>query len=234
LKNFLLRLFILCCLLYSNTTFAQNCLDEVVHNKLYSGSIDIINGTRWIYEKKYLGSPLLIENYWPKADILYKGVHYTGILMNYDVYKKEMIIFHPERGKEKFVVISNDYLSGFSFTDTAINRKRLYEYIELPGIKGKALYEKVSGSKISLFVKPVKNVAANFTGQGNGKFFTYYEYYLDTGNGFGSFRSKNQLFTLLKNHHAELSRFIRKNRLRINDKSPGDIITVIDYYNGLN
>jgi hypothetical protein len=234
LKYFLLRLFIFCCLLHSNVTLAQNCLDEVLHNKLFFGSNDIVNGTRWIYEKKYLGSPLLFENYWPKADIIFRGVRYTGIIMNYDVYKNEMIIFPPEEGKEKFVVISKDVLSGFSFIDSVSNRKRQFQYIELPGIKGKALYEKVTLSKLSLFIKPFKDISINSTGKGNGKFITYYEYYLDTGHSFGNFRLKNQLLSLLKDHHMDLNRFIRKNRLRINNKSPLNTIAILDYYDGLN
>jgi len=73
LKNIFLRLFILVCIVYSEKGYAQNCLDKINQNNLYSGSNDIINGRKWIYEKKFLGSPLLMENYWPKADISYKG-----------------------------------------------------------------------------------------------------------------------------------------------------------------
>ena len=163
---------------------AQNCLDEILHNKLYTNLNNIINGRKWIYEKKYLGSPLLMEKYWPEADIFYNGIHYLGQVMNYDVYKAEIIIYYSEKGKEKYVQISKDYLQGFSFTDTVTGLKHFYEYTELPGIKGKALYENASLGKILFFIKPIKRVEESSGGKGRGQFSEYYEYYLNPGGGF--------------------------------------------------
>jgi hypothetical protein len=177
---------------------------------------------------------MLVENYWPKADILYNGVHYTGILMNYNVYNNEIIIFHPEKGKEKYVVISNKYLSGFSFTNSLTNSKHFYEYIELPGISGKALYENASVGKTSFFIKPMKNIEVRSSDRGQGEFSNFYEYYLDVGNGYTSFRSKSQFIKLLAKHSIELNRFIRKNKLKINNKQPENIIAVLNYFDGLN
>jgi hypothetical protein len=231
LKNIFLRLFILVCIVYSEKGYAQNCLDKINQNNLYSGSNDIINGRKWIYEKKFLGSPLLMENYWPKADISYKGSRYTGIVLNYDILKNEIIVFHSQKGKDKYVVLGIDDLSGFSFTDTVWNRKHLYEYTELSGIKGKALYENASTGKISFYIKPVKTVEIKAEGQGT--YSDSYEYYIDVGNGYNSFRSKSQFIKLLANHSSELNRFIRKNKLKINNRQPDNIISVLRYYDGL-
>jgi hypothetical protein len=231
LKKIFLRLFILFCIVYSEKGYSQNCLDKINQNNLYSGSNDIINGRKWIYEKKFLGSPLLMENYWPKADISYKGSRYTGIVLNYDVLKNEIIVFHSQKGKDKYVVLGIDDLSGFSFTDTVWNRKHLYEYTELSGIKGKALYENASTGKISFYIKPVKTVEIKAEGQGT--YSDSYEYYIDVGNGYNSFRSKSQFIKLLANHSSELNRFIRKNKLKINNRQPDNIISVLRYYDGL-
>ena len=231
MKKIFLRLFILFCIVYSEKGYSQNCLDKINQNNLYSGSNDIINGRKWIYEKKFLGSPLLMENYWPKADISYKGSRYTGIVLNYDILKNEIIVFHSQKGKDKYVVLGIDDLSGFSFTDTVWNRKHLYEYTELSGIKGKALYENASTGKISFYIKPVKTVEIKAEGQGT--YSDSYEYYIDVGNGYNSFRSKSQFIKLLANHSSELNRFIRKNKLKINNRQPDNIISVLRYYDGL-
>jgi hypothetical protein len=234
LKNHFLCLLIFCCFFYCTTVSAQDCLAEIFNNKLYSNANDIINGKKWINEKKYRGSPLLIENYWPKADILYNGSYYTGIQMNYDVYKNEIIIFHSEKDKEKYVVLINDYLSGFSFTDTITNQKHIYEYIELKGISGKALYENASVGKTSFYIKPMKVIEAEPTGKGQGKFAGFYKYFLDTGNGYTGFSSKSQFLKLLANHETEIKRFLRRNRLKINSSQPENIVAVIKYLNELN
>jgi hypothetical protein len=226
-----LRLFILIGILYCNNVSAQNCLVEIKHS-MFANSDDIINGTKWIYEKRYLGSPMIMEKYWPKADILYNGVHFNGVLMNYNVYGDEIIIFHPEKGKEKYVVISKDKLSGFSFTDTITNRKHIYEYIELPGIRGRALYENARVGKTLLYIKPMKKIDVRTSKGLQGEFSDYFEYYLKTGEGFTEFKSKSQLITLLSNHSIELNRFIRKNKLKINSQHPENIIKVLNFFDG--
>jgi hypothetical protein len=220
------------CIVYSEKGYSQNCLEKINQNKLYSGTNDIINGKKWIYEKKFLGSPLLMENYWPKAEISYKGSRYTGILLNYDVLKNEIIVFHSEKSNDKYVVLGIDDLTGFSFTDTVWNRKHIYEYTELAGIKGKALYENASVGKVSFYIKPVKTVEVK-SSDGQGTYTDSYEYFIDTGNGYSSFRSKSQLIKLLSDHNSELHRFIRKNRLKINNQQPENILTVLRYYDGL-
>jgi len=233
LKNICLHLFVLFCFFNGITATAQDCLDVIYHNKLYSNSYEIINGKKWIYEKKYPGSPLLMDNYWPKADISYNGTRYSGILMNYDLNKGELIVYYPEKGKEKYVVISNDNLSGFSFTDTVWTQKHFYEYIELPGIRGKALYEKIYFSNVSFFIRPMKVVMSSSTASGPGEYIGFYEYYLDTGSGYTLFRTKSQFVKLLPEHKSEIIRFIRKNRLRINNRMPENIIAVLNYLDKL-
>lgn len=213
-----------------NPCRGQDCLYNILHNALYSSSDDIINGKKWINEKRYSGSPLLMEKYWPEADIDYKGSHYSGQLMNYDVFKGEIIIYHAEKGREKYVLLSNDNLSGFSFTDTITARKHFFIYTELPGTKGKALYENASSG---LFIKPVKKVEVRSSGRSNGQFTSYYEYYLKTGDGFARFSSEGQLIKLLPDHNAGLKRYIRGNRIKINNQNPEGVINVIQYYNAI-
>lgn len=229
-----LRLIILCCLIYcGQPILAQNCLDVLHSNALYANSNEIINGSKWISDKKYSGNPMLEELFWPKADILFDGVHYKGIRMNYDLYNNEIIIYYAEKGQEKYFVISKDKLSAFSYADTIIQRNRLFEYKELPGIEGKVLYENITFGKTSVFIKPMKKVEQTSGESKEGKYFSYFEYYFDTGNGYASFRSKRQFIKLLANHSTELRRFIRKEKLKINHDLPENIIAVLKYFDGL-
>lgn len=232
MKKLFLRLFILFFIVYCEKGYSQNCLDKINQNNLYSGSNDIINGVKWVYEKKYLGSPLLMDNYWPKANISYKGFSYTGIILNYDVLKNELIVFRSDNGKDKFIVLAIDNLSGFSFTDTVLNRKHFYEYIKLAGTSGKALYENASTDKITFYIKPVKSVEVK-SSDGQGTYSDSYDYFIDTGTGFNSFRSKKQFIKVLSNHSTEVSKYIRKNKLKINNQQPDNIISVLRFYDGL-
>jgi hypothetical protein len=227
------RLLLLLCLLNVNSGMAQNCLDDILSSDLYSNSGEIINGRKWIYEKKYSGSPLLMIDYWPKADISYNGKLYTGQFMNYDLFKNELIIYQSEKLKEKFVLINTDKLSGFSFKDTVTGKSHSFEYKELPGIQGRSLYEHIPAGRIVFYIKPVKKAEIRSVGAGEGKWLNYYEYYVGSGNLFTRFRSRHQLIDLLPEHGSELKRYMRKNMIRLSDQHPEGMFAAISYLKSL-
>jgi hypothetical protein len=212
---------------------SQNCLDTILLRDPYSNANDIINGRKWKYEKKYKGSPLLTEDYWPEADVLYNGIHFTGRLMNYDLNKNELIIFYPEKGKEKYLVLSNEKLSGFTFKDSLLRRTRIFEYFNLPSTQGKSLYENVSVGQVSLYIRPVKSIRLKSSGKSLGEYTVSYAYFLNNGKGYFGFRSKSQLISLLEDHGAELKRYIREKELKINNQKPENIISVLRYFDEL-
>ena len=217
----------------AGTCLSQNCLDTILLRDPFSNSNDIINGRKWKYEKKYKGSPLLTEDYWPEADILYNGIRFTGRLINYDLTKNELILFYPEKGKEKYLVLSNEKLSGFTFNDSLLRRTRFFEYSELPSTQGKSLYENVTVGQISLYILAVKNVRIKSSGKNQGEYTVSYTYFLNNGKGYSGFRSKSQLISLLGDNGAELNKFIREKGLKINNQKPENIISVLHYFDEL-
>jgi hypothetical protein len=229
----LTRFIFLLCFLTGNFCLAQNCLDDILHSDLYSNSGDIINGRKWIYEKKYSGSPLLISDYWPKADISYNGFMYTGQFINFDLFKNELIIYHSEKLKEKFIFINTDKFSGFSFTDTITGIRHSFEYTEVPGIPGRTLYEQLSAGVITFFIKPLKKADTKSVGTGGGRWLNYYEYYLSREGIVTRFRSNHQLIGLVPEHGSELKRYLRKNAIRITDQNQEGMYDAISYLNSL-
>lgn len=215
---------------FGPVVFAQNCLNILNSNSLYYNSKEIINGTKWNSEKKYSGSPLLEKNYWPKAAIFFDGKLYRDIQMNYDIVLDEIIIYSPEKGSEKYVVINKEKLSEFTYADSLTQQKRTFQRIELPSIKGSALYEKIPLEKIQLFIKPIKDLKINSSETNAGTLTDSYRYFLDIGNGFESFSSKRQLLKLLTNHKTEMNKYIKKEHLKINNKHPEDTILAIRYF----
>ncbi len=212
---------------------AQDCLDAINNMLLFSKADDIFNGTKWVYPKRFLGSPMLVEHYWPKANIIYNGTCYESIFMNYDVFKNDIIIYNHEKASEKYIVLSKDKLQGFSFIDSVAGRKHDFVYSELPGIGGKALYETITTGILTLYIKPVKQVVMKSSVKVQGEFSEYFQYFLKIGERYNGFQSKSQLTSLLGNHTTEVQRFIRKNKLKINATHPRDIIAVITFYEGL-
>jgi hypothetical protein len=213
---------------------AQICLDVILQSRIYTKSNDIINGRQWINEKHYSGSPLLISDYWPTGDIYYNGLHYYGEVLNYDLFKQEMIIYRREQGKIKFVVISNEKLGGFAFTDTVSNRKHVYEFRELPGTPGKVLYENASAGGILFYIKPIKKIELRSTTEGSGDYADYFEYYLNSGDGFTKITSKRQLVKLLPGDGPALKRYMHDHGFKMSDRNPQMLIDLVRYCSSLN
>jgi hypothetical protein len=217
----------------ANSCYSQNCLDIILSKRIFTKQGDIINGRQWINEKHYSGSPLLIQKYWPDGEVFYNGLHYSGQTINYDLSREEMIIYCQDRGMAKFVVISNEKLEGFNFTDTVSNRRHSYEYRELDGIKGTALYENASQGKIRFYIKPIKKIELRSVRDGSGEYYDRYEYYLKGSEGFVRVTSKGQLIKLLQTHEDLLKRYIRDHNFKLSDRNPENIIDLISYCNSL-
>jgi sialate O-acetylesterase len=207
--------------------------DNLQSMDLYSFSKDIINGTKWTYQKIYKGNPFISEEYWPIADLVYKGVKYSGYHINYDLYKNNLILLYDDNNNKKYVVLSNNYLESFSYTDTVSNQEHHYEYFRVPGTNGKELYEKVYGGKTSFIIRPMCEIKNDPTSNFPGEYSRSYEYYIEVEGEYERIHSKKTLLNALKRNVPEVKKFIRKNRLKIDKNHPENLVPVLKYYDEL-
>jgi sialate O-acetylesterase len=212
---------------------ARTIEDNLQNMELYSFSKDIINGTKWTYQKIYKGNPFISEEYWPVADLVYRGVQYSGFNINYDLYNKNLILLYNDNDIKKYVVLSNKYLESFSYTDTVSRQKHRYEYFSIPGTNGKELYEKVYGGKTPFNIRPMCEIKYESAGIFSGEYFRSYEYYIQVDGKYERIHSKKTLLNALKRDVPQIKKFIRKNRLKIDRKHPENIVPVLKYYDEL-
>jgi sialate O-acetylesterase len=207
--------------------------DNLQNMGLYSISKDIINGTKWTYPKIYKGNPFLAEEYWPIADLVYKGVQYSGFHINYDLYKNNLILLYDDHNTKKYVVLSNNYLESFSYADTISKQEHHYEYFRIPGTNGKELYEKVYEGKTSFIIHPMCEIKNDPTGNFPGEYSRSYEYYIAIEGEYKRIHSRKTLLNALKRNVPEVKKFIRKNRLKISRDHPDNLVPVLKYYDAL-
>ncbi len=214
----------------SKDELARTIEDNLQRMELYSFSKDIINGTKWTYQKIYKGNPFLSEAYWPMADLVYRGILYSGFNMNYDLYNNNLILLYDDNDIKKFIVLSNKYLESFSYTDTLSRQEHRYEFFRIPGTNGKELYEKVYEGKTSFIIRPRCEIKYGASGRFPGEYLRSYEYYIQVEGQYERIHSKKTLLNVLQRNVPEVKKFIRKNRLKINRKHPENIVPVLRYY----
>jgi hypothetical protein len=212
---------------------ARTIEDNLQSMGLYSISKDIINGTKWTYQKIYKGNPFLSEEYWPVADLVYGGIQYSGFHINYDLYNSNLILLYDDNDNKKYVVLSNKYLESFSYEDTVSNKEHHYEYVRIPGTNSKELYEKVYSGETAFIVRPECEIKHETTGSFPGEYLRSYEYFIQVEGKYERIHSKKTLLNALKRNVPEVKKFIRNNRLKINRKHPENIVPVLRYYDEL-
>jgi hypothetical protein len=213
--------------------FAQTCLDSLLKTNVYSDSKNIINGPRWTYVKNFSGSALLVPDYWPDADIDYDGVHYEDQTMNFDLLTDQMLIYYHEGGNKKFVVLNNDLLTGFTFTDSITLKKYRYVCTQLPGTSFRSLYQDASGTCIRFFIRPVKKLEAGYINSGYRRVTDSYEYYLKGDSVFFRIISMKQLLKLLPRHETAIKKYIRETHFRLDFKHPAALEDLLVHYEQL-
>jgi hypothetical protein len=181
----------------------------------------------------YRGNPYLSEDYWPEAELEYRGASYSGYYMNYDLYHGDLILLHDDHGSKKYLVLSNQYLESFSFADTVSRKQRRFEYRQIPGTNRKALYEKVYQGKSSFFIRPGCEIKRQASGGFPGEYIRSYDFFVEVDGRFARIHSKKTLLHALQRNVPEVKRFIRKHRLKINTNHPENIVSVLRFYDGL-
>ncbi len=214
----------------SKSEMARAIVDDLQQRELYAVSKGIINGTKWTFRKVYRGNPYLSEGYWPMAELVYKGTRYTGFYMNYDLYHDHLILLLDENGSRRYIVLSNQYLDSFSYTDTLSRRERQFTYVEIPGTQGKALYENVYQGRTSFLIRPRCEIKHEASGGFPGEYLRSYEYYIGVQGRYERIHSKKTLLDALRRDIPEVKRFIRRNKLKINKNHPENIVPVLRFY----
>jgi hypothetical protein len=221
-------------LLFSNGAVnAQDSLQVILADDLYANDNELINGRKWTYEKKYSGSPLLFTDDWPLSDLNYNKRTYRRQFVNFDLVTNRLILSSTIYGQVRFIILSNEDFSGFSFTDPETGNDHQYEYLSLSGAGEKQLFENCSQGSIRLYIRPVKRLEISAGTSSRGTYTGSFEYFLSENNDFKKITSKKQLLLFLGKKTAELNRFIRKYNLKINEKNPDAVIEVLKYYSTL-
>ena len=126
----------------------------------------------------------------------------------------------------------------FEIFDETVQKQRIFyalPFSNTTGYKSPMFFEVLEDGKMTLLARERLEYKTYSTPYniGSGSFLTLvYKYFLLNENGdIEEYRSKNYLFDMMGKNGKKVEKYMRSNRLKLDDKS--DFAQVIDYYNTL-
>ncbi len=162
------------------------------------------------------------------GSVKYDGILYEDILLNYDVFKDELVIQNPSNQKIFMALkprLNYFELSGTRFTMVHHSREGIQ-----PGI-----YEVVySGAKIEVLLKHTKELDENITGYTTQFSFTAYKkFYIKKGDTYVKVDNTRSMLKILGDKEGSIRKFMEGRKLSMKDDARELLVHVAAYYDQL-
>lgn len=216
---------------FADTTFRQTAINNLT--QFYYQAIGLqahlYNGPLYDYYPRPFtdGQPFFQSDSSIAGSVTYDGLKYDNVLMNYDIIRDELIIFHPIGNYPLNLIKSK--IDSFSL--------RSHSFIKITNNGSTTLpeagfYDKLYASpRISFFVKRRKTIQ-EMTGLTSieTKVYAKTSYYIFKEGVYHIIKNKSSLFDLLKEEKNEIQRYSKKNKLKYKKNMEADILSTVKYY----
>lgn len=213
-----------------DTAFRETAINNLT--QFYYQSIGLqahlYNGPLYDYYPRPFtdGHPFFQSDSSSAGSVTYDGLKYDDILMNYDIIRDELIIFHPIGNYPVNLIKSK--IDSFSLES--------HSFIRLTNgattLPETGFYDKLYASpRISFFVKRRKTIQ-EMSGLTTieTKVYSKTSYYVFKEGVYHFIKNKSSLFDLLKEKRNEMQRYAKKNKLKYKRNMEADILSTVKYY----
>lgn len=128
--SYFFTFFLLFHFVFHGSLFAQNSDLKINYNQLYESirteyglNQEFVNGI--YYENYYLGSlghPYLFDDQYYNGDIIYRNKIYKDVLMKYDIFKQQIIIYYSYDNSNLQFILPNEFISEFYLNDKSFRK----------------------------------------------------------------------------------------------------------------
>lgn len=204
---------------------SQDCANEM--DRVYGLDPLLYNGKLYSYflPSGTGGNQFLSSVEFIKGDVVIRGVRYTDISLNYDIYNQQLLLqYVNETGALSIVEVSMAWLESFRLGDL--------EFRCLNPGNGQRFYQVLGDGPLFILYHWNKDLKLGAT-YGNKNFiFTpaiKFKYVL-TGENIRSFRGKRSLISITgQGHKQEIKNYIHVNRIKMKDASDETMTGLINY-----
>lgn len=223
-----LAIFLLFIMLFEFQSNAQSSFSKIVDQEFYARSALLVNGKIWSNSLNYKGHQFCHGAEWKKGNVLFGGVYYKDVLLNYDIHRSRLILFYKDGITSKYIELNNELVEAFDY----LYAGEIHRFVTTDLLGEKELFEEVFTGSLSIYVKHKKGVHKRANNIYLGAYYERSHMYLQ--NKIGVFRvdSTSSLLKSLGNAKL-LKKFIRKHGLYVDKDHVQDIVSLLTYFESL-
>jgi hypothetical protein len=193
--------------------------DQTLYNgKIWRNLYYMIKEDQFLFSKEFLPGSVWI-----------RGKLFTNVLLKYDIYKDELITPFDDG---KLLQLNKEMIDSFSLSFQ--NTKYRFIKAREDSLKEtKSFFNILYNGKTSLLVKYSKKIDKMAVEGKYDEFYLIRKVYLDMGNGLLQVTGKKDLLKYLPEKQAQVKEYMKINKLRVSEKTPGSFLPVIRFYDSL-
>lgn len=190
----------------------------------------LYNGTEHIYYHPALeGCPYYIDRDMHPGSVVYDGVFFANVPMQYDCVRDYLVIMHFDRFFKMNLIV--DKVKEFSYGGHTFVRMVKDSVNNLPFSTG--FYERLYNGNFILLAKRFKRIEETITDKVVQRVAEKNFYYLYNGKNFEPVRSYKSLLSTFKDHSKEVRQYLRKNKIKYRKDKELAITKAVAYYDSL-
>lgn len=197
-------------LLLNTSLYSQDKIEEFFDNAVGKDNLSLSNGKLFTNNYKTTEINQFFFPTYSIENITYKNQDYSNITLKYDLYR-DIVIYRPYGNSENFgIELIQENVNSFTINNS--------KFVKLSGIYKGYYEEKISGNKISLYIKHKKEIRDLVKNK-----LVYYnfilknEYVIQYKNEFFTIKNKKDLVDIFKENKNEIADFFKRNSNLFNE-----------------
>lgn len=211
-------------------TKAQIVGDEVTYLASYKEELpyfqELITGGQYVEAKKTIeGHPFYFSRQFGNGSLMINGITYPGVPLMYDIYKDEVITFHPIYNQR--ILINPDKIDEFNLSNG--ERFKYFEGNESYLNNSNGLYQVLNEGENSVLVKRFKTTKSNRTiSIYTDEFVEKKDFFIRKSGLFNQINKSKQAFEVLGLDKKAANKYLKERKIRFQDAPEKYLTTLVD------
>jgi hypothetical protein len=216
----------------AENAFTQTAIDSAIarYHQFTDKRSRLLNGLEYTGYAGIEGHAYFIDNKWQTGSVMYDGIFYNHVPMQYDLLKDFLVVLHPD-GFPAFRLF-NEKVSTFTLLGhrfIRIEHDSLSQFSPPTGY-----YDEMHNNKLQVLVRRTKFIDEKIAEKLERTFIAKDYYYIRKEGTWHSVKSYNDLLTVLKDRAGEIRQYLKKNKIKYRKAKETAIVQAVGYYDSLN